>query len=504
MSNRSVHCRVKSILRVLWFVFPFAGFAVGGSPAFGQNEGQFGKWEPPPAGQRDNDPNDGGDYGWELITYTAALLSTGKVLVWEQFAPAKLWNPTDGLFTGAPCDCAVLYCSGHSFLKDGSLLVPGGLGTAQTRIFRPTDERWEVVNPMAHTRFYPTCTTLPDGRVLTVAGAGNGTEIPEIYDPGTGLWDELSNPEAKTVGIAEQYPFLFLLPAGKVFFAGGGDGLEANPDPRTFTLDVQNEVWAEFPLNSNSFFRGNAGAAVMYERGKILKAGGVDENEVPVDKVAKIEIDPANPENAVWELLPQASSLPEPRHDHHLVLLPDGKILLVGGHDGTDYIKDARMFDPSAAVLEWKDMADMVKARGHHAVALLLPDATVLSAGGPGSPDPATAEIYRPPYLFAGPRPVIAPPPSSVQYGCQFLVTATPIGDIDRVTLVRPAAVTHWFDQDQRFLELTFTVVGDELLVDAPANANLAPPGLLYVVRDQQRQGALRGRVDPIPKRLPG
>lgn len=182
MRNRGVLCRARSLLSALSVAFPCVALGLVGSPAFGQ-ESQFGKWDPPPAGQRDKDDNDGGNYGWELITYSAALLSTGKVLVWQQLAPsAKLWNPANGKFAGAACDVCggtQLYCSGHSFLKDGSLLVPGGLISTQTRIFRPTDPGgWEVVNPMAHGRFYPTCTTLPDGRVLTVAGGGQRDRDP--------------------------------------------------------------------------------------------------------------------------------------------------------------------------------------------------------------------------------------------------------------------------------------------------------------------------------------
>ncbi len=224
----------------------------------------------------------------------------------------------------------------------------------------------------------------------------------------------------------------------------------------------------------------------MYEPGKILKAGGVDGDGQPIDLVARIEIN-SNGSTAGWELLPPSSSLPEvPRKDHHLVLLPDGKILLVGGHDGTNLLTTTAMLDPAlpSEDLQWVSMANMVKVRGHHAVALLLPDATVLSAGGPGNPDPATAEIYRPPYLFAGPRPAIASAPSSVQYGCQFLVTATPTAEIDRVTLVRPGSVTHWFDSDQRFIELGFTVDAGNLQVGAPCSGNFAPPGyyMLFVI----------------------
>jgi hypothetical protein len=52
------------------------------------------------------------------------------------------------------------------------------------------------------------------------------------------------------------------------------------------------------------------------------------------------------------------------------------------------------------------------------------------------------------------------------------------------VALIRPGAVTHAFDEDQRFMNLSFTAQAGKLTVQAPANANLAPPGyyMLFLV----------------------
>ena len=55
---------------------------------------------------------------------------------------------------------------------------------------------------------------------------------------------------------------------------------------------------------------------------------------------------------------------------------------------------------------------------------------------------------------------------------------------IASVSLIRPGAVTHGFDEDQRFLSLAFTASAGSLTIQAPANANLAPPGyyMLFLV----------------------
>jgi hypothetical protein len=113
----------------------------------------------------------------------------------------------------------------------------------------------------------------------------------------------------------------------------------------------------------------------------------------------------------------------------------------------------------------------------------------VLSAGGGrfvGFPqiDQLSAEIYSPPYLFKGARPVITSAPATVQYGTSFFVgTGNPAG-IARVTMLAPGAVTHSVNMHQRFLGLSFQQAAGGLDVAMPANANLAPPGyyMLFLI----------------------
>jgi len=175
-----------------------------------------------------------------------------------------------------------------------------------------------------------------------------------------------------------------------------------------------------------------------------------------------------------------------PRGHHNLTILPDGTVLVVGGGrttDGVDLaqaVYEAELWSPQTET--WSTMAAMQVPRLYHSTALLLPDGRVLVAGGgrfQGFPqiDQLSAELYSPPYLFRGARPTITLAPSSVEYGSNFLVTTPDASSIAMVSLVRLGAVTHSFDQDQRFLELSFQRGFDSITVQAPANANLAPPG---------------------------
>jgi hypothetical protein len=130
-------------------------------------------------------------------------------------------------------------------------------------------------------------------------------------------------------------------------------------------------------------------------------------------------------------------------------------------------------------------------ARLYHSVALLLPDGSVLSGGG-GAPGPQTnltVEIYYPPYLFTNsgafaPRPTITSSPGRITYGQRFAVGVNSAAGIQRATFIKTASVTHSFNFEQRFMELTFIPNTGGLLVQAPASAALAPPGnyLLFVI----------------------
>jgi hypothetical protein len=77
-------------------------------------------------------------------------------------------------------------------------------------------------------------------------------------------------------------------------------------------------------------------------------------------------------------------------------LLPDGRVLVVGGTFGgfsfSNALASAEVYDPKMGT--WSGAASMHANRQYH-TATLLPDGTVLVAGGTGGPeDRASAEIY--------------------------------------------------------------------------------------------------------------
>lgn len=135
----------------------------------------------------------------------------------------------------------------------------------------------------------------------------------------------------------------------------------------------------------------------------------------------------------------------------------------------------------------WTLGAAMQVPRTYHSSTVLLPDGTVLSAGGGqggNEPDHANAEIYKPAYFFTGnPQPQITSAPTVVRLGRQFTVS-TNSSNITRVTLLGLGATTHSHNMGQHFNELTASHSGTTLTVTAPPNANVCPPGyyMLFVL----------------------
>jgi len=128
-----------------------------------------------------------------------------------------------------------LFCSGTAVLPDGRALVVGGTtnysftGENRASIFDPAIGKLVQMQPMADGRWYATNTVLGDGRVMTFTGlslTGGTSKTVEIFDlanAGAGWGTPITGGPTPPL-----YPRMFLLPNGKVFFTGNGEGSSAN------------------------------------------------------------------------------------------------------------------------------------------------------------------------------------------------------------------------------------------------------------------------------------
>jgi hypothetical protein len=459
---------------------------------------------------------------WAIVPLHISLLPNRKILAWGKYEDGgamgtmatkpRLWDPAVGdplTASQVPAD-TMLFCSGHTLMPDGHLMVSGGhkaddTGIDVTNIF--DGQSWQAGLPkMAHGRWYPTVTTLPTGEMLTMAGrdeAGQVVTTPELWVGDH--WVEL--PGAGSFNVP-YYPRNFVPPSGplrRIFMAGERvrsqwfdvDGSTASGAGR-WTTSGPSHIW---PFNRDY------GTAVMYEPGKILYAGGGGNStwgQTPDPRASAptrtAEIIDLNTPSPVWM---DAGLMAFPRRHLNSTILPDGTVLITGGTTGGGFVdineahaaKAAELWDPKAP-MTWTTLASASKMRVYHSVSLLLPDATVLAgasgdafAGPVEVPAEKNHEIFSPPYLFKGARPTItSDPPSSVSYGQTFTVTTPNAAQITTVRWIHLGSVTHAFDFGQRADALPFTATATGVDVTIPASNQRNPPGH-YLVFILNRNG---------------
>jgi hypothetical protein len=272
---------------------------------------------------------------------------------------------------------------------------------------------------------------------------------------------------------------MFVLPDGRVLAASANRSAMAS-----VALDLATQTW-----NVVDPAVLDGGSSAMYAPGKIIKSGlGRDPDLPGVPSVATTYLLDMNQPAPAWR---QTSSMAFPRTEHNLTMLPDGTVLVIGGSRNSDVgdtpaaVLEAEVWSPSTE--KWTVLAPMRTPRMYHSTAVLLPDGRVLVAGGGRDfpeVDQLSAEIYSPPYLFKGPRPAITSAPTGIRYATASSVATPDSVRIASVSLVGLGSVTHAFNENQRFVPITFQPTSGGLTIQAPANANLAPPGyyMLFIV----------------------
>jgi hypothetical protein len=409
-------------------------------------------------------------------------------------------------------------------------------GVRSASLFDPASDTFTPAAPMKFGRWYPHLVIGPDGNATAFGGVTrllHNTQLgnvrrTETYHADTNTWEE------NYVGPGSEnelplVPRMILAPNGQFFYPAVGQmwgpfGQAVNEAMMAFFqfFDPKTKKWSvsgAAPLGARS------GAFVVpltmtppYEQMTLITWGGTlgppPGSWLPANPFATLTTIDANGNVNNRS----AADMNHARWYSSGVVLPDGQVLAVGGGDKDDVIdpgttiavKTPELYDP--ATDRWTDVAPHTRDRAYHNSALLLPDMRVLLGGnaplaahygGPnqdqGRPfanndnDPSF-EIWSPPYLFRGPRPVVTAVQKGVNYGETFTITTPDAGLVESVVLLRTPSPEHVADSDQRALRLEFTRTGDTTLVaTAPPSGNVAPPGAYYLVVNKR---SLQG---PIP-----
>lgn len=339
--------------------------------------------------------------------HAAVSLPDGRVLVvggWQGFRPvgsAEVWDPVTGTFTPTGTLEPARNRASATLLQDGRVLVAGGFAgqyeyssnaVARADLWDPATGSFTETGSLVVARAGHSATLLPDGRVMVTGGGPT-----EVWDPATGEFRQLG---PVVGGPAIQLPdgrsLVVVGSSAKVWEPGSASASEAG-------------LLLEGRMNHSATLLGD---------GRVLVVGGrahpgSGEGGSITDEGFEIVADRGSPSRLasaeVWDpttgLFTPAGSLARGRIGHTATLLPDGRVLILGGEGIVDVVGNrgyrdfpgAELWDPVTGT--FSAAPSLVETRADHS-AILLTDGRILVVGGQGPEDGGiflrSVEIYDP------------------------------------------------------------------------------------------------------------
>lgn len=435
---------------------------------------------------------------WQVLDYQlpfpaahAALLPTSKVLflpggrkqndsprppgacLWDfESGELKTWEMATDFSLGAHCQ-----------LPDGRLILIGGarhqgaIRLKETFLFDPLTEDWLRINDIPERGACPTLLERADGKILAIGGSG--TNSIHCYEKAGG-WSTQASAEPDW----PLYPQLALMEDGSVAYSGQHFGGRDLLRPGFLRPGGRFDELPEWSVPAGYLFTSrDQGATVLLPPAQSQRVMVIGGGSPPEPDAYMLNLSKPDPR------FQPAEPMRHGRANFATVILPDRSVLVCGGvrRDPVEGLADAteaEIFNPSEG--SWCSAGSATVPRREHSSALLLPDGSVLTAGSTdaGGRGELRLELYHPPYLFRGNRPVLADAPREVSLSESFSIKTTD-SDIRWIHLVKPAAVSHGVDSGQRLVDLPFeSKHGGQLQATVPSNPNIAPPGhyLLFLV----------------------
>lgn len=452
-----------------------------------------------------------------ILTFSSNRIDSFNQELPQHTTMAQTWDYKTGAFIDVPNREHDMFCGGMVSLNNGDLLINGGGGyNNQSSLFDHKTNTWSDAGDMTYGRFYPTTISMPNDSVLTALGRFR-EPLPELWEQSNG-WKVMPDLDLFEAILSHQYknrcdndpnnecgndtdpgnkykesrwwPLFNLAPNGKIFHSG--------PTPTMHYLDVTGDGTVQQVGSLQTDWYPKNGVTIMYGEGKLLTAGGYKaETDSSSTNKAKI-IDITEEEPVIKNVAPMAFA----RKFHNSVVLPTGKVLVIGGNVSGQRFSDEsavltpEVFDPVTET--WANMADMAVPRTYHSMALLLPDGTVFSGGGGLCDDDKNcannhldAEIYSPPYLFntdgsLATRPIIEMAPEQITNNMTFEVDAS--DNIVKFTMIRFSMQTHQQNTSLRLVNVDFNELANgKYHLSAHQNKNVLTPGLymLFAIDDE-------------------
>lgn len=460
----------------------------------------------PPSGEGEWSPT----LDFPLVPVSMAIEhDSGNVLVWSSYAASTFggssggntltatYNPATGIvsqrnITNTDHD---MFCEGLSIDSTGRFFATGGNNAPKTSIYSPKYDFWAPGPEMNIPRGYQSMATLSDGNIFVIGGSwsgGLGGKNGELYSYTANTWTLLGGApvapmltnDEQGVYRADNHGMLFGWKDSSVFQAGPskamnwygttGGGSTAPAGPRGDDGDAM------------------CGNAVMYDatQGKILTVGGAV-NYQAINSTSNAHIITLNGPNDIVQVT-KINPMWYQRIFANAVVLPNGHVFITGGQiygmpfsDATSQLQP-EMWDPVSTT--FTKLASQAIPRNYHSSAILMPDATILSAGGGLCGACATnhydGQIYSPAYLFnpdgsRATRPVITQAPAQV--AISGTLTATTNVPVTAWSMIRLGSNTHTVNTDQRRIPLYASNNGNTYTMPLPTDPGIMLPGYYYL-----------------------
>ncbi|KAF8578125.1 copper radical oxidase [Ramaria rubella] len=434
------------------------------------------------------------------------------------------------------------WCAAGAHLSNGTLIGTGdSSGLQAIRMFTPCDDdscdifeshtRVRLTSP----RWYPGAARLDDGSVMILGGSvanvfiNNATIDNPTYEffPPKNIngFNGLQIPSqvffkflVDTLN-SNQFPIMFSLPNGNLFVAANTQAMvfDWRKNMETRLPGIPNGVRVSSPFSATAVLlplspKNNYIPEVLICGGTTVSDTAdptTISSQTPASKqCSRIVLDTTGIA-AGW----QVETMPQARIMSDAILLPDGRVFIVGGaqtgvagsdNHVIDQIGESNADNPAFQGVFYEPDARIGQrfsqegiptsdiARMYHSSATLTPNGTVMLVGSNPNMDVSTIKFpteYRVEWLSPSyldhPRPTYTELPAIISFGTTFtLKVALPSSAISvTVSLMDLGFATHGVHMDQRLVELTSTLSRDRtsLTIHAPPNGMVYPPGPAYL-----------------------
>ena len=260
-----------------------------------------------------------------------------------------------------------------TLLESGQVLITGGCAgngcdtyLDSVELFDPKTRTFQFAAPMSTPRAGHAAVVLEDGRVMVCGGwTGQGaTTSAELYDPVTEQWTSIGD-----MNDARESLMAVPLPDGRVLVTGGSGGQDDLAsaeifDPKTSTFTKVG------PMGTNHYL------ATSLSDGRVLLTGGKSESGAILNAAEIFDPD-------TDEFRP-TGNMETSRVKQAGALLPNGKVLIIGGSDTRGYsnrFRSTEIYDPTTGTFSPGPNLNFGRHKLRDAV-VVLPSGNVLVAGG--------------------------------------------------------------------------------------------------------------------------